>query len=446
MGGKSAGKVSTRYSWLALAILFFVALFNYIDRSILSIMQVAIKKDLGLSDTELGMLTGLAFALFYSSLALPLARLTDRVSRKYVLTAALTVWTSMTALSSLAGNFAVLLVCRMGVAVGEAGCVPATHSLLSDYFPRSRRALAMGIWSVSLPLGAMLGVALGGQLTAMVGWRRTFLLIGLSGLLLIPLMLTLKEPERGRFDGRDVDGATSQRLPIRAALRHLWSLRAFRYLAIGEAIQAYVQNSQISWNGPFYSRSHHLPLAVIGGTLSLIIGFGGAFGAFAGGATATRLARRDLRWLMRVPAIAAFLTAPFTVLQYLSPTSTLSFVYAIVPAVMVNVYLAPGTAVAQSIVPASMRAFTASVFLLGASIGGSALGPTITGVLSDLFTAKLGFGVEGLRYALLTTALPAVVASLFFFRSATHLPGEMAPLQIREGTLAPEQAEVGGAL
>ena len=446
MGGKSAGGLSIRYGWFALAVLFVVALFNYIDRTILSIMQVAIKKDLGLSDTQLGMLTGLAFALFYSTLALPVARLTDRVSRKWVLTGALAIWTSMTALSSLAGNFAVLLVCRMGVAVGEAGCVPSTHSLLSDYFPRNRRALAMGLWGASLPLGSMLGVALGGQLTAMVGWRRTFLLVGLSGLLLVPVMLLLKEPARGRFDGAETDGAGGERRSVGAALRHLWSLRAFRYLAIGEAIQAYVQNAQISWNGPFYARSHHLSLAVIGGTLSLIIGFGGAFGAFAGGAAATRLARRDLRWLMLVPAIAAFLTAPFTLLQYLWPTPALSFAYAIVPAVMVNVYLAPGNAVAQSIVPASMRAFTASVFLLGASIGGSALGPTITGVLSDLFTAKFGLGVEGLRYALLTTALPAVVASAFFFRSSVHLASEMAPLRVREETEALEQAETAAAL
>jgi MFS family permease len=319
----------------------------------------------------------------------------------------------------------------MGVAVGEAGCVPSTHSLLSDYFPRTKRALAMGIWGASLPLGAMLGVALGGQLTAMVGWRRTFLLVGLSGLLVLPLLLTLKEPARGRFDGKEIDGSAGQKRSLGAALRHLWSLRAFRYLAIGEAAQAYVQNAQVSWNGPFYARSHHLPLAVIGGALSLIIGLGGTFGAFAGGAVATRLARRDLRWLMLVPAIAAFLTAPFTILQYLWPAPGLSFVFAIVPSVMVNVYLAPGNAVAQSIVPASMRAFTASVFLLGASIGGSALGPTTTGVLSDLFTAKLGLGVDGLRYALLMTTLPAVVASLFFFLSARSLPNEMAPLRAK---------------
>jgi MFS family permease len=348
----------------------------------------------------------------------------------------------MTALSSVAGSFLTLLLCRMGVAVGEAGCVPSTHSLLSDYFPRSRRALAMGIWGASLPLGSMLGVALGGQLTTLVGWRHTFLVVGLSGLLMIPvILLVLKEPRRGRFDGHEARGALSEKRTVAQSLRHLWSLRAFRYLAIGEAVQAYVQNAQIAWNGPFYARSHHLSLAVIGGTLSLVIGFGGAFGAFGGGALATRLARRDLRWLMRVPAIAALLTAPFTVLQYLTPSPGLSFGFAIVPAIMVNVYLAPGNAVAQSIVPASMRAFTASVFLLGAAIGGSAFGPTLTGMLSDLFTTRFGMGVEGLRYALLTTALPAVIASAFFFRSAHYLKMEMAPLRVAVDADALTRAE-----
>src|SRR3954449_5138148 len=201
-GPKSGSReLSLRYSWFALAILFVLALSNYIDRTILSIMQVALKRDLHLSDTQLGTLTGLSFAIFYTTLALPIARLADRVARKYVLAGALTVWTLMTAASSLAGGYLSLLACRVGVAAGEAGCVPATHSLISDYFPRHRRATAMAIWGLALPLGGMLGFAFGGKLTAALGWRETFFVIGLSGLALAPVMLVfLKEPQRGRFE------------------------------------------------------------------------------------------------------------------------------------------------------------------------------------------------------------------------------------------------------
>src|SRR5437764_7266452 len=202
MPSSSPRDLSVRYSWFALGLLFVVALFNYIDRTILSIMQVALKRDLHLSDTQLGTLTGLSFAIFYTTLALPIARLADRVARKYVLAAALTVWTLMTAASSLAGGYVSLLACRVGVAAGEAGCVPATHSLISDYFPRHRRATAMAVWGLALPLGGMLGFAVGGQLTAAVGWRRAFLFVGLGGLVLVPVILAfLVEPKRGRFDG-----------------------------------------------------------------------------------------------------------------------------------------------------------------------------------------------------------------------------------------------------
>src|SRR4051794_28595059 len=181
MGRSAPGEPSLRYSWFALAILFVLALSNYLDRTILSIMQVALKRDLHLSDTQLGTLTGLSFAIFYTTLALPIARLADRAVRKYVLTAALAIWTLMTAASGFATGYLPLLACRIGVAVGEAGCVPSTHSMITDFFPRHRRALAMAVWGLALPLGSMLGFAFGGKLTAALGWRETFMIVGLSG-------------------------------------------------------------------------------------------------------------------------------------------------------------------------------------------------------------------------------------------------------------------------
>jgi predicted MFS family arabinose efflux permease len=421
---------SLRYSWFALAILFVLALSNYLDRTILSIMQVALKRDLALSDTQLGTLTGLSFAIFYTTLALPIARIADRVARKYVLAGALTVWTLMTAASSLAGGYLSLLACRVGVAAGEAGCVPATHSLISDYFPRHRRATAMAIWGLALPLGGMLGFAVGGQLTAAVGWRRAFLLVGLAGLMIVPVILiSLREPKRGRFDG-GTPSAGSRRTPMES-LRLLWNLRSYRYLVIGEALQAWAQNGMMSWNAPFYSRLHHMPLAELATWLALITGLGGAAGTFLGGALAERMAKVDVRWYMRVPAIAAFLTVPFALGQYFVGDVYLSLVLAIVPAVMVNVYMAPGNAVSQSLVPADMRAFTSAVFVLVVSIGGLGLGPTVVGALSDLFADRFGMGEASLRYALPTVILPALAAAVLFWRSSTHLPAELRPMHER---------------
>jgi predicted MFS family arabinose efflux permease len=349
------------------------------------------------------------------------------VARKYVLAGALTVWTLMTAASSLAGGYFSLLACRIGVAAGEAGCVPATHSLISDYFPRHRRATAMAIWGLALPLGGMLGFAVGGQLTAAVGWRRAFLLVGLAGLLIVPaILIFLREPTRGRFDGGTP--SAGPRRTTAESLRLLWNLRSYRYLVIGEALQAWAQNGMMAWNAPFYSRLHHMPLAELATWLALITGLGGAVGTFMGGALAERMAKRDLRWYMRVPAIAAFLTVPFALGQYFVGDVYLSLVLAIVPAVMVNVYMAPGNAVSQSLVPADMRAFTSAVFVLVVSIGGLGLGPTVVGALSDLFAARFEMGETSLRYALPTVVLPAAAAAALFWVSSRHLRDEMAPL------------------
>jgi predicted MFS family arabinose efflux permease len=441
MPKSSPRELSLRYSWFALAILFVLALSNYIDRTILSIMQVALKRDLHLTDTQLGTLTGLSFAIFYTTLALPVARVADRVARKYVLAGALTVWTVMTALSSLAGGYVSLLACRVGVAAGEAGCVPATHSLISDYFPRHRRATAMAVWGLALPLGGMLGFAVGGQLTAAVGWRRAFLLVGLGGLVLVPMVLMfLIEPKRGRFDGASAGEATAPARTTSASLRLLWSLRSYRYLVIGEALQAWAQNGMMSWNAPFYSRVHHMPLAELATWLALITGLGGAAGTFLGGALAERMAKSDIRWYMRVPAIAAFLTVPFALGQYFVGDAHLSLILAIAPAIMVNVYMAPGNAVSQSLVPADMRAFTSAVFVLVVSIGGLGLGPTVIGVLSDVLINRFALGEASLRYALPTVVVPATAAALLFWRSSVHLRAELKPLH-----RVAEEAALSGA-
>lgn len=434
-----AGEPSAKHGWYALALLFTVALFNYIDRSLLSILQIPIKQELGLSDSEIGILTGLGFALFYTTFALPVARLADRYTRKYVLAAALAVWTAMTALGGFAGSFSVLLLCRIGVAIGEAGAVAPSLSLLTDYFPPRRRATAMAVWGLSLSLGVMLSFALGGWLASTLGWRKTFFAIGAIGSLLVPAVLAaLREPARGRFDGASVSETPDGLPSLRKSLSILWNFRTFRYLCIGEALQAYVQLSLATWSAPFYARVHHMALSDIATYLALNTGLAGAGGTVLGGLLVTRLGRLDDRWYLWVPAIASLVIIPFGLGQFFVSSAALSLVLGAVPAMIVFMYLAPVNTVQQTLVPANLRAFTTSILALVVNIVGLGLGPLVTGLCSDFLIVHFGLLHNSLRYALPLQLIAALGASVFFFRAARYLSDEMAsPLHAAD---SPSQA------
>ena len=417
--------VSRRHAWYALGVLFVVALFNYIDRNILSILQIPLKKELHLADWQLGALTGLAFALFYTTLALPIARLADTRSRKGLMAIALTIWTGMTALTGFAQNFAMLVFFRMGVGVGEAGCVPSTHSLISDYFPRHQRARAMAIWGTSMSIGAMMGSFLGGWLGAMFGWRHAFLLVGAVGFIMVPVLLfTLREPVRAAFDGASAAGEAQPKFWTAAGT--LWRLKSFRYMALGTAAHAYTQFAMGSWNAPFYDRVYHLSLLSIGWRLALLTGIGGVLGTLVGGALADRLARKDVRWYMWLPAIATLLIVPTAIGQYFVGDLSLSLMFAAGPAIMINVYVGSVNSVSQSLVPANMRAFTSSVLVLTVNLLGLALGPMLTGRISDLIISR--FGSNSLSYAISVSLVFNIVAAVLYLLAARALPKELSSM------------------
>jgi len=406
--------------WYALLVFFSVSVFNYLDRTILSILQVPVKHDLGLSDSQMGALTGLAFAVFYTTFSLPIARLADRTTRKVVIAVSLVVWSVMTAMMGLATSFAVLALLRIGVAIGEAGSVPAVHSMISDYFPPERRATALSLWGLSLPIGMMFGFTMGGWLVANIGWRDAFLYIGVAGIFLAPLLLlTVREPQRGRYDLTPTD------LPsVGGALRLLWSLRSFRLLAMAGGLNAYVQQAMLAWNAPFYSRVFELPISRVGIYLALMHGVGGLIGVYCGGFFADRIGGRNSRGYLMVPALGVLTVAPVGLIQYLTTNIHLSIVCGVITSAVVVFYFAPIVSAAHMLVLPRMRALTSAMLVLIVNLVGVGLGPFVTGAISDFLIRSYGLAAASLRYAIASAMLVAVLSAILWWRASLHFVGE----------------------
>ncbi|TCG06306.1 MFS transporter [Paraburkholderia steynii] len=404
-----------------LFLLFMVSVFNYVDRTILSILQIPIKKELGLTDAQLGMLTGLAFAIFYAVLGVPIGRLADYWQRRRLVAGALTVWTGFTALTGIAASFASLLGFRIGVAVGEAGSIPASHSIISDLYPPDRRATAIAIFGLSLPVGILLGYSSAGWLVTNIGWREAFFVIGLAGLIVVPFMWFAKEPKRGTFDPVEVAKAPA---PSTAeALKILWSKRAYRWLVLAGGFHAWAWYSVNSWNAMFYVRVHQVPLPTVSYYLALVNGIGSAIGIYAGARLADYFGTRDVRGRPRVIAISQLIMVPIAIVQYLVPSHVVSMVLGAITMTMMLVYYGPIVAVAHQMMPANIRGFTSGVLTLVVSLIGLGLGPLVTGFLSDKFTAA--YGVQGLGYAISVTVCASLVSAFMFWRSSVHLPNEV---------------------
>lgn len=407
-----------------LFLLFLVSVLSYVDRTILSILQVPIKRDLGLSDAQLGALTGLAFALFYATLALPIARLADRLVRKRIVAASLAVWSAMTAMTAMAGGFGGLVVCRIGVAAGEAGSIPATHSIIADLYPPDRRATALGFWGLSLPAGLMLGFSVAGALEHALGWRTTFVIVGAAGLLLAPLVwLTLREPVRGRYDPPKAAGIIAP--TAMEALRYLWQLRTFRYLTAAGAFHSFAWYSVNAWLAPFYVRVHGMTLAEVSLYLALFNGLGGALGMYFGASLSDYFGKSDARARLRVPALALLAMVPAALAQFLVGSAALSLALCAITLTLMMAHYGPIIAVAQQVVPANMRAFSSAVLMLVLNLFALGLGPLSVGFISDVLVQHFGMANDSLRYALSFAALFSLLAAWMFWRGGSHLPREM---------------------
>ncbi|MCH2172029.1 MFS transporter [Myxococcota bacterium] len=395
----------------ALGLLVVVYVFNFIDRSILSILLQPIKEEFQVSDTALGFLSGIAFAAFYSVLGIPVARWADRHNRTRLIALAVLIWSAMTAFSGLARSFVQLAVARIGVGIGEAGCSPPAHSLISDYFPAERRATALSIYSLGIPLGAGLGFLLGGWIEEFFDWRTAFMVVGLPGVFLALIVRwTLPEPPRGVFDSAAIRAMPSR--SVSEVLRFIGQLRSFRHMAFGGALHAFSGYGAAAFIAAFFARSHAIPSGELGTWLALINCTGGVAGTYLGGFLSDRLSVRDVRWAMWVPAIATVMIVPFALLLCLWPDGRMALLFWLPGAVLGGFYLGPTFATTQTLVAPSMRATASAILLFIINIIGLGLGPQGVGIASDLLEPALGN--DSLRYALLGTLV------LFASWSACH--------------------------
>jgi predicted MFS family arabinose efflux permease len=424
-GGGSEGSsdpyAKSSYRQYVLGILTTTYVFNFVDRQILSILQEPIKAELGLSDTQLGLLTGFAFAVFYITMGLPIARWADTGVRRSIIAFSLGLWSLMTALSGMAQNFFHLLLARMGVGVGEAGATPPAHSMISDIFPPERRVTAIAVYNTGVNIGMLAGFLIGGWVLEAFGWRAALFTVGLPGILLaIIIRLTVAEPKRRVPVNTDQAAAGPS---LMATAKRLWQSKTYRYIAIAGAMSNFTSIGLFVWMPPFLSRSFQLGPGEIGTWLALSIGVGGAAGTYFSGAMTDKLGERDVRWYAWLPAAALSVSLPLVAATLLSGSSLVSLLFFLIPAALAAAYFAPLIAMTHSLVDDNMRAMSSAMTLLIINLIGLGLGPLCIGYVSDLLLDS--HGAESLRQSmLLLLPLSFAISIVCYMLAAPHLARE----------------------
>ncbi|WP_374598030.1 spinster family MFS transporter [Sphingosinicella sp.] len=403
---------TTRKQYWFLFVLTLVVTLNYVDRYVLSILVEPIRLELDLSDTQIGLLTGAAFALFYSTLAIPIARLAERYNRLLILFGAVLIWSVATAACGLAGGFLMLLLARIFVGVGEAGAMAPSMSMLADVFPIEKRGTIMGLFALGAPLGGALAPLLGGWLEPAIGWRATFFVLGGAGLpLALLLVATVREPRRGLADGLEKSPIA---VPFREAARRLFRRRTFALLTPALILMALGEYSMILWMPAFFQRTFDIAPTDLGAQIALYQGLPFFLGTLAGGIFVDRLAKRDQRWMVWLPALGAILTVPVVLMLFASNTASMAFALLILPSAVNGLYIAPSYALVQNLSAVHSRATAAAILTFTVTIVGAGLGPFLLGALSDFLSSQ--YGNQSLRYAFFSLVpMYALAAFLFTF-------------------------------
>jgi predicted MFS family arabinose efflux permease len=416
---------SATYRGYVLALLVAVGVCGWVDRNILAVLLESIKRDLELSDTALGLLGGVSFGIFYAGVGLPVAWLADRCNRRSLIALSLGLWSVMTALCGLATSFGTLFVARIGVGIGEAGGSPPSQSLLCDYFPPERRAFALGVLYVFVPLGFVIGFASGGWLDETFGWQAAFLIVGLPGVALAALVrLTLDEPVRGGLDPQ----RSAERAPsLLATLRYFVTRPTMRHLSLAGAVHGIGAFSAALWLPSYFMRVFDVGSAEAGLWMALAYGVGGGAGVLSGGWFADRLAARsgDARCYPWACACVLLLCVPLTFAVYLAPSSQVAVAALVVAAFLGHTFLGPVTAMMQNLAGVRRRAVAAAVYLFLVNLVSMGLGPVTVGYLSDRFTPLLGD--DALRFSLLAiVTLTSIWAAAHFALAARTIRSDLA--------------------
>jgi predicted MFS family arabinose efflux permease len=418
---RPASLLNARHAYVALALIFCVVTLNYVDRYVLAILIEPIRAELQLTDTQIGLLTGAAFALLYSTLAIPVARLAERRNRVWILVIAILVWSTGTALSGLASGFFLLLLARMTVGCGEAGAIAPSMSMISDMFPIDRRSAAMGIIGLGGAAGNVIAPWIGSALVVELGWRHTFAGLGLLGIPLALLVLTLlREPQRGHADNLEV---LLPPAPFTTALRRLFARRTFQLLTATLILMAIAEYTMILWMPSLFHRSFGVDTATLGSKLAIYQGVPLFLGTWLGGVMADKLWHRDPRWIVWVPMVGVILTAPAVYGLLHAPSTEAAFVLLVLPSLANGLYVGPCYALTQNLSAVQSRATSTAVLVFSVNLIGAGLGPLLIGMLSEHLRA--GYGEQALRTAFLTLVPMYVLAAVGFLLMGRSLLGDL---------------------
>ncbi|MCA0210098.1 MAG: MFS transporter [Proteobacteria bacterium] len=407
-------------------ILLIVYIFNFLDRQIVNILAEPIKADLGLSDTELGLLAGPAFAVFYALLGIPIARYADKegTNRVRLISLALAIWSAMTAVCGLAQNFVQLLFARIGVGVGEAGCTPAAHSLISDSVAPEKRSSAIAFYGLGVPIGSLLGLIIGGIVNDLYGWRVALMLVGLPGLLLaLVVLFVMREPRHSRTAEAAAAAAATVPLSTGEAMREIFASRAFVYILIAASVTAFLGYGKGLWTISFFIRSHGLSTTEAGLSMAVVLGLAGVAGTWLGGKLADKFGARDKRHILTFPAYGMAVAAPVLFLGYLTEDWRVAVALLVLPTMLNAAYYGPAYGCVQGLVQPRARAVAASIMLFGQNLIGLGLGPFLFGVLSDALQPLAG--QESVRWVLYGAAWLGLIPAFFFWRASLRLKAEL---------------------
>ena len=411
---------------VTLWILLAVYVFNFIDRQIVNILAEPIARDLQLSDTQIGLMTGLAFALFYTVLGIPIARFADRpaTNRPRLIAVALALWSAMTALCGLAQNFWQLLLARIGVGVGEAGCTPPAHSLISDIVPPEKRASALAFYSLGIPVGTLLGMIIGGTLVDLMSWRDAFVIVGLPGVALaLAVWFILKDPRQSNAAALLRAQSQPPALPLGQAVAEVMTSRAFVLLLFAGSAASFLAYGKTTWTTIFFQRTHGMTPGQVGLWFGLLGGLCGMLGTWAGGYLADKFGAINRRHALTAPAVGMALAVPLAIAAYQATSWPVALALLALPTVFNSFYYGPTYSAAQGLVPLRARAIAAACLLFFQNLIGLGLGPLFFGMLSDWL--QPAYGQDSVRYVLYGAAVLGLVPAFFFWRCGLRLNAEL---------------------